>query len=481
MNIFVSKVKIFVKAGDGGKGVISFRREKFVPFGGPDGGDGGKGGDIIFIGNKNLNTLSFFRSHRHFFAKNGTNGAGSNCHGKNGVDSILEVPLGTSLIHNDKIIYIIHQHQIPIVVFPGGKGGIGNGGMATSTDRAPRITLPATSREMQELQLILTLKTDVGLLGKPNAGKSSLINCLSRASSLVGDYEFTTNNPILGQMYNSKISLMDLPGIIADAYLGKGKGIEFLRHSEQCKIFIHVIDITNKPIEAEKIILEELQKYGRCLINTPIITILNKIDLLPKDQIIKIQKKFKNSILTSTVTKEGIDLLEQRIKEFFPQMKEEENIWEFDTNPKIFISYDEDSDEIIWGPYYHFFHTIGTVLLTQMKETRNLSILLTNSASMIELNNIHQGKKQDTNILSLELVGNEDSLGEIILSYHKIETEYHQTKIFYESFEEYLIYLLIHGFLHLLGFDHEKEEDYQLMLKKEKMLMDFLKEKKMIY
>lgn len=478
--MFVSKVKIFVKAGNGGRGAISFRREKFVPFGGPNGGNGGRGGHIIFMADKSINTLSYFKYHRHFFAKHGENGTGSDCNGKNGEDFIIKVPVGTAIFNKEEILIgDLNKNKQELILFPGGKGGIGNGGMATSTDRAPRISIPPTTCEMQELKLILTLKTDVGILGAPNAGKSSLINVLSRANSMVGDYEFTTINPVLGQMYNTNISLMDLPGIIEGAYLGKGRGLEFLRHSEQCKIFIHLVDISKNPPKAYEMILEELNRYGHMLIHIPSIIVLNKIDLLSKAEVLKIQKDFPNSIAISTVTGEGIDLLEEKLKEFFPPEILETKPPEVKES-KISIGYYEENDEIPWGPYYDFLKIIGERILQHKNEERGFSVLLTNYESMITLNETHRGKPQDTNVISLELEGNPYFLGEIILSFSKIAEEYERLKEHYESFEKYLCFIYIHGILHLFAYDHLEEQEALIMEEQEKFYMQLLQKEKML-
>jgi GTP-binding protein len=469
--MFVSKVKIFVKAGNGGKGIISFRREKFVPFGGPNGGDGGKGGDIIFLGDKSINTLAYFKYHRHFFAKHGNNGSGSNCNGKSGEDVIIKIPIGTDIFNGEgKLILSMEREGQRVVVFPGGKGGIGNGGMATSTDRAPRVTLPPETREMQEIQMVLTLKTDVGILGAPNAGKSSLINCLSRANSIVGDYEFTTINPVLGQMYNTDISLMDLPGIIEGAYKGKGRGLEFLRHSEQCKIFIHLVDISCEPKKAYEMIIDELTMYGKQLIHKPSITVLNKIDLLTPQEVKRIKNSFVNAIGISTVTQEGIGELEKKIKEYFPVPQ----IHTESINEKIIISYEEEEDENLWEDYVNLLRLIGEKILESLQEKRGFSLTLTNSFAMKELNKFHRNKPVDTNVISLELKDNEFFLGEVILSYNKIYTEYKDHGNSYKSFEEYLAFVYIHGLMHLLGYDHENDKDAEIMEEKEKFYLHFI-------
>lgn len=477
--MFVSKVKIFVRAGSGGKGVVSFRREKFVPFGGPNGGDGGKGGDIVFIADRSINTLAYFKYHRHFFAENGEGGSGSNCNGRYGKDLVITVPVGTNVFDAHHLLLAsLQTHKESIIVFKGGEGGVGNGRMATSTNRAPTTTIPPVKCEMQELLLVLTLKTDVGILGAPNAGKSSLTNCLSRANSVVGDYEFTTLNPVLGQIYDTQISLMDLPGIIEGANLGRGKGLEFLRHSEQCKMFIHLVDISNKPHEAYNMILNELYTYGNQLINTPSIIVLNKMDLVSPLERERIQKEFDNSICISTVTGEGIEELKQRIIDFFPQ--EEVKMQEVEEKGDIIITYDEEKDEISWSKYYTFLHKVGKKILEYKGENRGFSVVLANSPAMIKYNELYRNKPYDTNVLSLELEDSPAFLGEIILCYNKIYEEYKLYKPMYSSFEEYLSFIYIHGILHLFGFDHMSKEDEELMEEQESLYLELLREDRLI-
>jgi GTP-binding protein len=481
--MFVSKIKIFVKAGNGGKGAISFRREKFVPFGGPNGGNGGNGGSIIFVGDRSLNTLAYFRYHRHFFAKHGEAGTGSDCHGKNGEDYFIKVPVGTDVYKNGELIASINKDKEEVLISQGGKGGIGNGGMATSVNRAPRISIPPSLCEMEELILILTLKTDVGLLGAPNAGKSSLINILSRANSVIGNYAFTTNNPVLGQMYNSEISLMDLPGIIEDAHKGKGKGIEFLRHSEHCKMFLHIIDASKNPKKDYEMILYELEKYGNKLINIPSIIVLNKIDLLTPEEKQNLQKEFPEGLFISTKTQEGLNTLTNSIRNFFNledeeeidnilEEKEEENLSE------IIIDYYSEEDENYWDTYKNYLKIIGEKVLEYKQEKRGFSLTLTTSKYMKELNQQHRGKNSDTNIISLELENNPYILGEIILCFNKIEEEYDNLPIdskYSNSFYAYLTYIYIHGILHLLAYDHMTEEDTNLMELEEEKIFNLLK------
>jgi GTP-binding protein len=546
--MFVSKVKVFMKAGDGGKGIISFRREKYVPMGGPDGGNGGNGGNIVLLGDKSINTLSYFRYHRHFFAENGVNGSGSNCHGKNGEDTIIKVPVGTDIfliekIESDSTIYnssplnkdynndtddsynnnenieshnyiiqntligSINNEGESLILLKGGKGGTGNGGMATSVNRAPRETIPPEITETKELLLVLTLKTDVGILGAPSAGKSSLINCLSRANSIIGDYDFTTINPVLGQMYNSNISLMDLPGIIEGAHKGKGKGIEFLRHAEQCKMFLYVIDGKNNPIYHYEMIRNEVEKYGKKLHTIPYVIVINKTDLLQKEELENLQinlskkinedyefnsKKPQEIIFISVKEKEGINNLITIIKNnFYEELLEEEESKTFEEeekninlpliNREILIDFynseneENNENENQWYDYVNFLKIIGEEILDYLQEKRGFSLILTDSINMKELNLKYRNIHKDTNVISLELEENEFFLGEIILCFNKIQEEYeHISNGEYKNFYEYLTYIYIHGILHLLAYDHINDDDMTIMLHKETEILNYL-------
>ena len=283
----IDRVKIYVKAGDGGNGIISFRREKYVPLGGPDGGDGGDGGNIYLEGDSGVSTLQGFRHRKQFGAKNGVHGKGQDMHGKNGKDLILKVPLGTlvrrkddgeSLITLDDIV----SHGQRSLVAQGGKGGLGNARFVSSTNRAPRIAQEGQSGEEAWLILDLKLIADVGIAGYPNVGKSTLLSAVSKAKPKIADYPFTTLEPVIGVVelgYQSFV-LADIPGLIEGAHQGVGLGIDFLRHIERTKVIIQLVDgsSTEPTLEMEKV-NHELKSYGSGLLNKKRIVAINKIDL----------------------------------------------------------------------------------------------------------------------------------------------------------------------------------------------------------
>jgi len=292
---FLDQVKIFVKAGDGGSGSPSFRREKFIEFGGPDGGDGGKGGSIILRAERNLNTLIDYRYQQHFKAKRGEDGKGKNQTGKGGKDLFLSVPIGTQIFEEDNktLLFDFKTEKDEFTVAIGGKGGVGNTRFKSSTNRAPRKFTKGLKGE--EFCVSLQLKTiaDIGIIGLPNAGKSSLLASITSANPKIANYKFTTINPNLGvAMYDDKeITLADIPGLIEGAHTGVGLGIKFLKHVERCKTLLHLVDITEEDlIKSYKQIRKELGEYSRELLRKKEIIVLNKVDLLSKEEF-KIKKK----------------------------------------------------------------------------------------------------------------------------------------------------------------------------------------------
>ena len=320
---FLDQVKIYVKAGDGGDGSPSFRREKFIEFGGPDGGDGGKGGSVIFKAERNLNTLIDFRYQQHHKAKRGDNGSGQNRTGKSGDDLILNVPLGTQVFEEDNktLIYDFEKVGDEFVVAKGGKGGLGNTRFKSSTNRAPRKFTKGTSGE--EFTICLQLKTiaDIGIIGLPNAGKSSLLAAITNANPKIANYQFTTLNPNLGvaSYDNKEITLADIPGLIEGAHKGTGLGIQFLKHVERCKSLLHMIDITNKDIKKSyKQVKIELKNYSSKLSKKKEIIVLNKIDLISKNKLKQIVDNFskntKSEIMTlSTLKKNSISKVKAKL------------------------------------------------------------------------------------------------------------------------------------------------------------------------
>tara|TARA_Y100000816_G_scaffold67656_1_gene45122 strand:+ start:350 stop:1333 length:984 start_codon:yes stop_codon:yes gene_type:complete len=325
---FLDQVKIFVKAGDGGSGSPSFRREKFIEFGGPDGGDGGKGGSVILKSERNLNTLIDYRYQQHFKAKRGEDGKGKNQTGKGGKDLFLSVPIGTQVFEEDNktLIFDFKKEKDEFTVAIGGKGGFGNTKFKSSTNRAPRKFTKGTKGE--EFWIWLQLKTiaDIGIIGLPNAGKSSLLGSMTSANPKIANYKFTTINPNLGvAIYDDKeITLADIPGLIEGAHTGVGLGIKFLKHVERCKTLLHLIDISNDDlIKSYKQIRRELGEYSKELLRKKEIIVLNKIDLLSKEDLKIKKKKFeeklrKKIIELSTLDKKLINKLKIRLLKNVP-------------------------------------------------------------------------------------------------------------------------------------------------------------------
>ena len=317
---FIDEAKVFIKSGDGGDGCLSFRREKYIEFGGPDGGNGGRGGNIYVQGVKGLNTLVDFRFQKHFRAKKGVHGAGRKRNGAAGKDIVLKLPLGTQIYEDDELIEDIVSIK-KILLFEGGKGGLGNTNFKSSTNRAPRkITLGEKGYEA-DVVFKLKLIADTGLIGLPNAGKSSFMKKLTAAKTKVGDYPFTTIVPKLGVMRNgdSEKIIADIPGLIEGAHTGTGLGFQFLRHIERCTSIIHILDVAEENVVSNyKTIRNELKSYNVDLKNKPEIVVLNKSDLLENEDIKKVKKSLmkitKNKIyIISTITNDGIDELKEVI------------------------------------------------------------------------------------------------------------------------------------------------------------------------
>ena len=311
---FLDQVKIFIKAGDGGSGSPSFRREKFIEFGGPDGGDGGKGGSIILTSERNLNTLIDYRYQQHFKAKKGDDGKGKNKTGKGGDSLYLKVPIGTQIFEEDNKTLIFDFIKVgeEFVVATGGKGGLGNTRFKSSTNRAPRKYTKGTLGE--EFIIWLQLKTiaDIGIIGLPNAGKSSLLAAITNANPKIANYQFTTLNPNLGvASYDDKeITIADIPGLVEGAHKGTGLGIQFLKHIERCKSLLHMIDVTNDDLKKSyKQIKNELKKYSAKLSKKKELVVLNKVDLIDNNEVKKIIKEFSKNIKSEVIT---LSTLEKR-------------------------------------------------------------------------------------------------------------------------------------------------------------------------
>lgn len=320
---FLDQVKIFVKAGEGGSGSASMRREKFVEFGGPNGGNGGKGASIILKAERNLNTLIDYRYTQHFKAERGQNGMNKNKSGRGGKNLFLKVPIGTQVLEEDNktLLFDFKNEKEEFVIANGGKGGLGNTNFKSSTNRAPRKFTKGTLGE--EFWIWLQLKTiaDIGIVGLPNAGKSSLLAAITNANPKIANYKFTTLNPNLGVATydNKEITIADIPGLIEGAHTGVGLGIKFLKHIERCKTLLHMIDITEENLEnSYNQIKKELASYSKELLNKKEIIVLNKTDLLEKKIVEKIIKNFSKNkksevVALSTVEKDSISKIKSKL------------------------------------------------------------------------------------------------------------------------------------------------------------------------
>ena len=320
---FLDQVKIYIKAGNGGDGSPSFRREKFIEYGGPDGGDGGKGGSIILLAEQNLNTLIDFRYQQHHKAQRGDNGSGKNKTGKSGDDLILKVPLGTQVFEEDNKTLIFDFLKVgeKFVAAAGGKGGLGNTRFKSSTNRAPRKFTKGTTGE--EFTIWLQLKTiaDIGIIGLPNAGKSSLLAAITNANPKIANYQFTTLNPNLGvASYDDKeITIADIPGLVEGAHKGTGLGTQFLKHIERCKSLLHMIDITNEDLKKSyKQIKDELKNYSSKLTKKKELIVLNKSDLIDNEEVKMIKKKISKItksevIVLSTLEKKSVSKIKAKL------------------------------------------------------------------------------------------------------------------------------------------------------------------------
>jgi len=307
---FLDQAKIFIKAGYGGSGSASFRREKFIEYGGPDGGDGGDGGSVIIIAEKNLNTLIDFRFQQHFKAQRGQNGMAKKKTGRSGNNLILKVPIGTQIFEEDNntLIEDLNKPGQKIIIAKGGKRGLGNVRFKSSTNRAPRKKTDGLEGESSWIWLQLKVIADIGIIGMPNAGKSSLLSALTKAKPKIASYPFTTLNPNLGvTSYDDKeVTLADIPGLIEGAHEGIGLGDKFLRHIERCKSLVHLIDITGENIIDNYIkVRKELTKYSKNILKKKEIILFNKIDMMEENEINKkisfFKKKIKKNIYKVSV------------------------------------------------------------------------------------------------------------------------------------------------------------------------------------
>ncbi len=332
--MFVDEAEIYVKGGNGGQGCVSFRREKFIPRGGPDGGDGGNGGSVYLEATPDIDTLMDFAGHHHWRAENGKPGKGKNMTGKSGQDKIVHVPLGT-LVYDKETGLLLKDLTQPgqrVCVAAGGKGGRGNKHFATSTQQAPRYAEPGQPGQERTLKLELKLIADVGLVGLPNAGKSTLVSRVSAARPKIANYPFTTLNPILGIVELSRhrrFVIADLPGIIEGAHEGAGLGDEFLKHIERTRVLLHLIDVSpfnaSEPIKAYETIRNELEKYSNVLANKTEIIVANKMDLTNSHERFEQLKEQLNKPIyaISAVTGKGLSELMEALWHIVKENKQE--------------------------------------------------------------------------------------------------------------------------------------------------------------
>ena len=330
--MFIDEARIYVKAGDGGNGCVAFRREKFVPRGGPSGGDGGRGGDVVMEATQQHNTLIHFRYNPEHKAERGRHGEGSNCTGRDGASIVLQVPVGTALL-DEETGQLVHDFAHPgerFVVARGGRGGRGNQHFATPTHQAPRESEPGRPGEERHYRLELKLLADVGLVGYPNAGKSTLISRISAARPKIANYPFTTLEPNLGVVTigemprQTSFVVADMPGLIEGAHLGSGLGIQFLRHIERTRVLAHLIDVSDgsgrpDPVEDFKVICSELESFGHGLMDKPMIVVATKLDAANPQKLKKLASSAKRRKLPfhaiSAVTGEGIEELKFALSE----------------------------------------------------------------------------------------------------------------------------------------------------------------------
>ncbi|NUM80037.1 GTPase ObgE [bacterium] len=323
--MFLDFIKISVKAGRGGNGIISFRREKYVPKGGPDGGDGGRGGDVVLLTDANLHTLQDVGHNRHYFAQSGENGLGNNQHGKNGADVVIRVPPGT-IVRNadsDEIIVDLVENKQRFVIAKGGRGGRGNTHFKSPTNRTPRRSEPGEAGEGLEIALELKVLADVGLVGFPNAGKSTLLASVSAARPKIANYPFTTLTPNLGIVKVkdfTSLVMADIPGLIEGAHEGKGLGIQFLKHIERTKVLAFLIDVQSENIEKDYGVLKkELKNFNPELLKRKRVVVLTKLDTtakIPKKQIMRDGTKV---IAISSVAQQGLEKLVQTLWKMMPK------------------------------------------------------------------------------------------------------------------------------------------------------------------
>ncbi|PXA69908.1 MULTISPECIES: Obg family GTPase CgtA [Vibrio] len=354
---FVDEAVIKVQAGDGGNGVVSFWREKFITNGGPDGGDGGDGGDVYILADENLNTLIDYRFQRFYDAERGENGRGANCTGKRGKDKVLRVPVGTRAvdIHTNEVIAEVAEHGKKVMIAKGGWHGLGNARFKSSVNRSPRQKSMGTKGEVREVRLELLLLADVGMLGLPNAGKSTFIRAVSAAKPKVADYPFTTLIPSLGVVSvvpEKSFVVADIPGLIEGAAEGAGLGIRFLKHLERCRVLLHMIDIMpadqSDPVQNALTILDELEQYSEKLAKKPRWLVFNKTDLMPEQEANEVIQNVLDALgwedqyfKISAINRQGTKELCMKLADFMETLpRQQEEISE------------EQKVEFMWNDYH---------------------------------------------------------------------------------------------------------------------------------
>ncbi len=316
---FLDQAKVFVRSGDGGNGAVSFRREKFIEFGGPDGGDGGRGGDVWIEAVDGLNTLIDYRYQQHFKAKTGGHGMGRDRAGANAADIVLKVPVGTEILEkdNETVIADLDTTGKRVLLARGGNGGFGNAHFKSSTNRAPRRANPGQAGEERWIWLRLKLIADVGLVGLPNAGKSTFLSVVSAARPKIADYPFTTLTPNLGvvRIDEKEFVVADIPGLIEGAHEGAGLGDRFLGHVERCRVLLHLVDVTSAdPVADYRTVRAELAAYGHGLEKKPEIVALTKADALSRDAVGAVRQEFRKKVgikphAISSVSREGVETM----------------------------------------------------------------------------------------------------------------------------------------------------------------------------
>ncbi len=391
--MFIDKAKINITSGSGGNGIVAWRREKYVDKGGPAGGDGGKGGNVFLVADSNLSTLLDFKYETRFKAENGEHGRSKNQHGKNGIDIFIKVPCGTIIrdVKSGKIIGDLIYNGQKLLIASGGRGGRGNARFATPVRRAPQFCEPGEHGITRELELELKLIADVGLLGMPNAGKSTLISVISAAKPKIADYPFTTLVPNLGIVKKPDgdgLVIADIPGLIEGASQGIGLGFAFLRHVERTRLLVHLLDtLEEDPINNYKIINTELRKYGGRLNDIPQIIALNKIDAAGSEKVQEIKKYFelegKTVFCISAATGEGTQELVYHLIQKIDEIPMP--IFEIEVEEDI-TAHDHDDSEYEILPYDHFFIVKGGRVERLVSVTE-----LRNTEAIFRLQNILKG------------------------------------------------------------------------------------------